>query len=55
MADVSSPQPLTGLRVIAIEQFMVGPLGSLLLADLGAEVIKIEPPGTGGPARSLGP
>ena len=55
MADVSSPQPLAGLRVIAIEQFMVGPLGSLLLADLGAEVIKIEPPGTGEPARSLGP
>jgi crotonobetainyl-CoA:carnitine CoA-transferase CaiB-like acyl-CoA transferase len=40
--------PLAGLRVIAVEQFGAGPFGSLLLADLGAEVIKIENPSTGG-------
>lgn len=40
--------PLQGLRILAIEQFGAGPLGSLYLADLGAEVIKIEDPGSGG-------
>ena len=40
--------PLTGLRIIAVEQFGAGPFGTLLLADLGAEVIKIEDPAAGG-------
>lgn len=40
--------PLAGVRVIAVEQFGAGPFGSLFLADLGAEVIKIEDPGAGG-------
>ena len=40
--------PLAGLRVIAIEQFGAGPYGTLYLADMGAEVIKVEDPGTGG-------
>ena len=40
--------PLAGLRVVAVEQFGAGPFGTLLLADLGAEVIKIEDPGSGG-------
>jgi crotonobetainyl-CoA:carnitine CoA-transferase CaiB-like acyl-CoA transferase len=48
--------PLMGLRVVAIEQFGAGPFGTLLLADLGAEVIKIEDPATGGDvARSVPP
>src|SRR4029079_16699108 len=48
--------PLAGLRVIAVEQFGAGPFGSLLLADLGAEVIKVEDPGAGGDvARSVPP
>ncbi len=42
------PAPLAGLRIIAVEQFGAGPFGTLLLADLGAEVIKIEDPGSGG-------
>ena len=41
-------QPLDDLRIIAIEQFGAGPFGSVHLADLGAEVIKIEDPSTGG-------
>ena len=40
--------PLTDLRVIAIEQFGAGPFGTMQLADLGAEVIKIEHPAVGG-------
>ena len=40
--------PLAGLRIIAIDQFGAGPFGTQLLADLGAEIIKIEDPATGG-------
>ncbi|MBI2857714.1 MAG: CoA transferase [Chloroflexi bacterium] len=37
--------PLSGTRVIALSHAQAGPYGSMLLADMGAEVIKIEPPG----------
>ena len=48
--------PLTGLRIVAVEQFGAGPFGTLLLADLGAEVIKIEDPAVGGDVgRSVPP
>ncbi len=40
--------PLADVRVVAIEQFGAGPWGTLQLADLGAEVIKIEDPASGG-------
>ncbi|NUU24717.1 MAG: CoA transferase [Streptomycetaceae bacterium] len=41
-------RPLEDVRVIAVEQYGAGPFGSLHLADLGAEVIKIEDPRSGG-------
>jgi crotonobetainyl-CoA:carnitine CoA-transferase CaiB-like acyl-CoA transferase len=48
--------PLSGIRILAIEQFAAGPYGSMFLADLGAEIIKIENPATGGdPSRYTGP
>lgn len=48
--------PLAGLRIIAIEQYGAGPFGTLHLADLGAEVIKIENPHDGGDVgRNVGP
>lgn len=41
-------RPLADLRIVAIEQYGAGPFGSVHLADLGAEVIKIEDPTSGG-------
>lgn len=47
---------LAGFRILTLEQFGAGPYGSMLLADLGAEVIKIENPSVGGDAsRYVGP
>ena len=40
--------PLEGVRILAISQFGAGPFGTTVLADMGAEVIKIEDPGSGG-------
>ncbi len=54
IADDSGP--LADLRIVAVEQFGAGPFGTLLLADLGAEVIKIEDPAAGGDVgRSVPP
>jgi crotonobetainyl-CoA:carnitine CoA-transferase CaiB-like acyl-CoA transferase len=41
-------KPLEDIRIIAIEQYAAGPFGSVQLADLGADVIKVEDPATGG-------
>ncbi len=46
-------QPLEGIRVLELGMFHAGPGGSAILGDLGAEVIKMESPGTGDPIRSL--
>jgi crotonobetainyl-CoA:carnitine CoA-transferase CaiB-like acyl-CoA transferase len=55
---VALPNPLTGtldgLRVIDFSQLAAGPLCTMLLADMGADVIKVEPP-LGDMARALGP
>lgn len=48
--------PLAGIRIVTVEQYGAGPFGSMYLADLGAEVIKIENPHTGGDVgRGSGP
>ncbi|MFN8981292.1 MAG: CaiB/BaiF CoA transferase family protein, partial [Alphaproteobacteria bacterium] len=50
------PLPLDGVTILAVEQYGAGPFGSMLLADMGAEVIKIENPAEGGDVgRSVGP
>jgi crotonobetainyl-CoA:carnitine CoA-transferase CaiB-like acyl-CoA transferase len=47
-------KPLAGVRVLTLEQFGAGPYGTMFLAELGAEVIKVEAP-DGDPARHVGP
>jgi CoA:oxalate CoA-transferase len=48
-------RPLDGIRIIGLEQYMAGPYCTMLLADAGAEVIKIERPKYGDPRRSMPP
>ena len=48
--------PLSGVKVIAFEQYGAGPFGTQYLADMGADVIKVEPAGTSGDyLREIGP
>ncbi len=47
--------PLSGLRVIEVAQTVGGAFVGRLLANLGADVIKVEPPGAGDPSRHIGP
>lgn len=46
--------PLDGVRVVELCSFVSGPFATMMLSDLGAEVVKVEPPGKGDPMRSLG-
>ncbi len=55
MSDTASPShsrsPLAGLKVLELGQLIAGPFAGKTLGDFGAEVIKVEPPGTGDPLR----
>lgn len=47
--------PLAGFRILSAEQYGAGPYGTMFLAQMGADVIKIEPPRGGDTARAVGP
>jgi CoA:oxalate CoA-transferase len=55
MSAVASPGPLAGLLVVDLTRVLAGPYATMLLADLGARVIKVETPGSGDDSRSIGP
>ena len=46
------PPPLSNLRILAVEQDDAGPIGPMLLADMGAEVVKTEAPSAGRTCRT---
>ena len=55
MSEALAPRkPLEGVRVVEMGSLLAGPFCGQLLADFGAEVIKVEPPGTGDPMRVWG-
>jgi crotonobetainyl-CoA:carnitine CoA-transferase CaiB-like acyl-CoA transferase len=55
MSDHQKPQSLEGLRILDPSRILAGPTAAQLLADLGADVIKVERPGAGDDTRSWGP
>ena len=54
MNDGAAAGPLEGVRVVELGQLLAGPFAGRLLGDLGAEIIKVEPPGKPDPIREWG-
>jgi len=52
---MNDPRLLSGINVVDLSHVLAGPYATMILRNLGARVIKVEPPGTGDDARSFGP
>jgi crotonobetainyl-CoA:carnitine CoA-transferase CaiB-like acyl-CoA transferase len=55
VASTTRPLPLDGIRILDLTRVLAGPFATLLLADLGAEIIKVEEPTAGDITREMGP
>ena len=55
LEDKTMDLPLNGIRVLDLTRYLAGPYGTLLLAEMGAEVVKIEVPGAGDDTRHIAP
>ena len=51
----ASDGALAGIRVVDLTRILAGPLCAMMLGDMGADIVKVEPPGSGDDTRTWGP
>jgi crotonobetainyl-CoA:carnitine CoA-transferase CaiB-like acyl-CoA transferase len=55
MTEASNGGALAGIRVVDLTRILAGPLCTMMLGDMGADIVKVEPPGSGDDTRTWGP